>query len=316
MQGARQDDRLTEGQCKAIDAVVRAERADLIACALTSVQGVRAGGPPRLTINFHPDRLTRDGHTVIEGLASTGRYRNQFEVGYTNGVVSPEPGGLRDRCERAMYGGAYHRPGTRPEERPKYGSLTFDDSPYGGWPRFGSCHLVLKPQVLDRVTVSVGDSVLGPSWLAGSATAVAAAAAGRTAPSEPRLARRLDGPLEAQVHGPVDLGRDVEAISVDPSFVGTPVADGLALVHARFGVPWHTGPPVERSAQGWSTTRDQELVRRALQERASSGQPCTAAWVGVVARSSLWAWTSGDDKVIGEIAKFLWNELFSPTRPA
>jgi len=62
----------------------------------------------RVTLNFHPDRLRRDGLTVAEGLLRDGCYRSQFETGLTNASPTAFPGGARDTWERQLFGGAYH----------------------------------------------------------------------------------------------------------------------------------------------------------------------------------------------------------------
>jgi hypothetical protein len=55
--------------------------------------------------------------------------------------------------------------------------------------------------------------------------------------------RALDDYLKAQVHGPVDLASDAEALVLDPSFQGTPSGDVLTDLAARCGlaVQWHAG---------------------------------------------------------------------------
>src|SRR5438105_14823415 len=54
--------------------------------------------------------------------------------------------------------------------------------------------------------------------------------------------RRKEG-IEAQVHGPVVLNRDVETLVADPAFAGTPVGKMLNELARRYGfeLPWHCG---------------------------------------------------------------------------
>ncbi|GAA2218873.1 hypothetical protein GCM10010429_51430 [Micromonospora olivasterospora] len=52
-----------------------------------------------------------------------------------------------------------------PADRPKYGGLNLLDHPDGACPRFGSCHLRLRPDALTRATLCFGDSHLGPTCL-------------------------------------------------------------------------------------------------------------------------------------------------------
>lgn len=234
-----------------------------------------AAGHGRVTLNFHPDRLLADGRTVAESMAADGRYRSQFETGVTNGSRSAFLGGLRDSWEETLFGGAYQGPGTLPAERPLYGGLNLLGHPDGACPRFGSCHVRLRPSVNARCTVTLGDSHLGPAdvgtiaafepVLAGlveqaRATGVTlgrpgadplAVLRGLAAPvpaTEP--GRALDDYLEVQVHGPIDLAVDAEALVLDPSFRDTPQGDLLAALATRLGVSleWHAGfelTPVE-----------------------------------------------------------------------
>ena len=55
--------------------------------------------------------------------------------------------------------------------------------------------------------------------------------------------RCLDGYVEAQVHGGIDLTVDVQAVVLDPSFVGTDVEHDLAAAAERHGfeLRWHRG---------------------------------------------------------------------------
>ena len=124
------------------------------------VRAVAAHGG--LTVNFHPDRLLADGRTVAGALADEGVYRSQFVTGISNGGLTAYPGGDRDRWEERLFGGAYHRAGVRPADRPVYGGLNLLGHPDGACPRFGSCHLVLRPEVLGRATLCFGDSSVGP----------------------------------------------------------------------------------------------------------------------------------------------------------
>ena len=50
-----------------------------------------------ITLNFHPDRLLRDGRSVVEGLLEDGAYHNQFKTGGSARVKARCP----DRSVRA-----------------------------------------------------------------------------------------------------------------------------------------------------------------------------------------------------------------------
>lgn len=217
----------------------------------------------RVTLNFHPDRLLADGRTTVaDRLAADGRYRGQYETGLSNGSRSAHPGGLRDGWEETLFGGAYT--GAAAGERPKYGALNLARHPDGAAPRFGSCHVRLRPEVSARASFCFGDSHVGPADLgtcdallpvlaalvadaaaSGQSLAVAdadpvAVIRGLPHPATPRtVARSLDFYVEAQVHGDVDLRRDAEALVLDPSFRATRTAGLLT----GLGVPveWHPG---------------------------------------------------------------------------
>lgn len=297
----------------------------------------------RITLNFHPDRLRpADGRTVAEALAENGVYRNQYETGLSNGGRTAFPGGARDEWERGLFGGAYHRQGVRPEERPKYGALNVFGHTDGAAPRFGSCHVRLRTEVSRRSTFCHGDSHLGPPDV-GTADAFACVLAGLAqagvdmrgmAPDAPEAiphspgaapgpgrgghGRVLDGYVEAQVHGPVVLGRDAEALVFDPSFRGTRTARLLAST----GVPleWHAGfvlAPHEVDA------RFRGAVMVALAEwicRAHSPHGLLDARVlghaaaAVVREPHAWAAWGTRDEVLQYI-KQLWHVLAWSGRP-
>lgn len=196
----------------------------------------------RVTLNFHPDRLL-DGDTVLQHLARDGVYRSQFETGTSNGGLTAHPGGDRWRWEQRIFGHAYDD--APAAERPKYGALDHRRHPLGGAPRFGSAHLRLTAGALERTTFCFPDSVFEP-------TAVATSdrfglfelvehfdARPLTDELEATEGGLLDGYIEAHVHGPVRLARDVEALVLDPSFQGSPIDDQATML----GVPveWHEG---------------------------------------------------------------------------
>jgi hypothetical protein len=192
-------------------------------------------GPPvhpslRVTLNFHPDRVNAGRHLLRE-LADGGTYLSQFVTGTGNGGLTAYPGGDRWVWEQRMFGGCYDEaPG---HLRPVYGALNFRLRPVGGAPRFGSAHLRLTAEAVTRSTFCYPDSYLQPS---------AFAVAGRMSLIDLALADEqdmLDDYVEAHVHGPVRLDRDVEALVLDPSYRGTEVE---TLAH-RLACPveWHPG---------------------------------------------------------------------------
>jgi hypothetical protein len=234
-------------------------------------------GHARVCVHFHPDRLDRQGRLVAQGLLADGKYRSQFETGLSSGSRTAYVGGERDEWERALFGGAYQVPGVSAAERPCYGALALIDYPDGPAPRFGSCYLVLRPQVLQRTTftfagseqalaaerigdLAVLDSVMAalleeiaqgegarvpwPPWKASTLGVTGLTVAGLverlSCPTDQTCAstpgRVLDSGIEAQVHGPILLGRDVEVLVTDPAFDATPTGALLDALCQRHGL--------------------------------------------------------------------------------
>lgn len=209
----------------------------------------------RVTLNFHPDRPAADGRTVVEGLLDDGQYRSQFVTGISSGSRTAFAGGERDRWEEALFEGAYHEGEAPLDDRPKYGGLDVMGHSDGACPRSGSCHFLRLPHVLSRCSFTWGDSHAGPEHVGtidvvepliaalldsvvttgealGTAGLDVASLAARLVESagvglRDRAARppgrALDAYIEAQIHGEVDLSRDVGALIIDPAFEGTEV---------------------------------------------------------------------------------------------
>jgi hypothetical protein len=195
----------------------------------------RSDGDPidyslRVTMNFHPDRLSR-GLPILEAMARDECYRSQFETGTSNGGLTAYPGGDRWSWESRIFGGAYDR--ALPAERPKYGSLNFRRRAAGGSPRFGSAYLRLRPETLARTTFCYPDSFLEPTDF-GVASAMPLIALAEADDKD-----LLDDYIEAQVHGPVLLYQDVEALVLDRCFRDTPVERAAGQLGCP--VEWHAG---------------------------------------------------------------------------
>ncbi|SCF12979.1 Protein of unknown function (DUF3626) [Micromonospora viridifaciens] len=313
------------------------------------VAAVAAHG--RLTLNFHPDRLLGDGRTVAEALDQDGVYRSQFETGISNGGLTAFPGGDRDRWEAALFGGAYQRPGVLPGERPKYGGLNLLDHPDGACPRFGSCHLRLRPEVLARATFTFGDTHTQPKDLgtldvfepvlaalldATAGTGVCLGVAGmdtgmllrtllrRRQRESAAAGRALDDYIEAQIHGELSLARDVEALVVDPSFRGTDAGRILAGIARRHGFPlcWHGGfeLPVDGVDAEFRGPAIPPLAARVHAEFGRPGELVHAALIGRAAASLVreperWA-DRGPIDVTLQHLKQLWHVLVRFGTPA
>ncbi|XVJ61062.1 MAG: DUF3626 domain-containing protein [Tepidisphaera sp.] len=187
-------------------------------------------GELRVCVHFHPDRLVL-GEPILERIGREGVYRSQFETGHSNGGLTAHPGGDRWRWESRIFGGAYDD--APAHERPKYGALNFRGSGYGASPRFGSSHLRLNAGTLRRTTFCYPDSVYNPDHF-GTADRM---------PLIPLAAARRDDPLdeyiEAHVHGPILLPRDVEALVLDPCYRGTDIERQAETLGCP--VEWHSG---------------------------------------------------------------------------
>jgi len=202
--------------------------------ALDHVAGLSAGPPVdptlRVTLNFHPDRSAQR-KPILEALAEGGRYLSQFVTGTSNGGLTAHPGGDRWRWESRIFNGAYDEAASG--ERPVYGALNFRRKRVGAAPRFGSAHFRLAAHTLERTTFCYPDSFLEPSDFG---------TAERMGLVELALADRqdaLDDYIEAQVHGPVRLAHDVEALVLDPCYRGTEVEEAARRLPCP--LEWHSG---------------------------------------------------------------------------
>ncbi|GLX41942.1 hypothetical protein Sros01_80140 [Streptomyces roseochromogenus] len=183
-----------------------------------------------VTLNFHPDRFLND-RPVLTALAEDGVYRSQFVTGTSNGGLTAHPGGARWQWESRIFGGAYD---TAPAEaRPVYGALDFRGSAAGAAPRFGSAHFRLAPETLSRTTFCYPDSYLEPESF-GVATRMSLIALAEADEQD-----ALDDYIEAQVHNPVRLDRDVSALVLDPSYRDTEIEAAAAALPCP--TEWHPG---------------------------------------------------------------------------
>jgi hypothetical protein len=208
-------------------------------CVRRAVEYVaaRSAGAPispacPVTLNFHPDAHFGQ-ELMISVLARDGVYRSQFETGTSNGGLTAYPGGERWAWESRMFGGAYDD--ADPALRPKYGALNYLGREIGGSPRFGSCHLRLRPHVLSRTTFCYPDSHLDPQSF-GVAARMRLVELANENTSKLEV---LDDYVEAHVHGLVDVSRDVEAVVLDPCYRDTPIEEAAARLPCA--VEWHAG---------------------------------------------------------------------------
>ncbi|QFT71505.1 DUF3626 domain-containing protein [Ruegeria sp. THAF33] len=170
---------------------------------------------------------------MIEALAREGVYRSQFETGNSNGGLTAHPGGDRWYWESRIFGAAYDD--VESSQRPKYGALNHLGYATGGSPRFGSCHLRMRNQVLSRSTFSYPDSYFDPTNFGVADRMGLITLATENDPS----LDELDNYIEAHVHGPLILVEDVEAAVFDSSYRDTEIETAAT----KLGCPiqWHSG---------------------------------------------------------------------------
>ena len=291
----------------------------------------------RLTVNFHPDRTTGFGGTVVEGLAQTGQYLSQWRTGISSGGRTAFPGGDRQRWEHALFGGAYTDVDPGDVAFPVYGAWDLVGDPHGGSPRFGSCFLVLSDDVRERTTMCLGDSHASPAdvgtfdrpWCllvglaeqadAGTLLATSADPADlltvlNGTPSTITPRRDLDHYVEAQVHGGIDLRRDVNAVVLDPSFQGTEVHmtfETIASAH-NIEMAWHGGSQL--AVDDVPDDFRGETMTALAREVAGPNSFINAHSIGVAARSiAVTPMQPGGDShdSRAQQLKYLWHTLLA-----
>lgn len=294
----------------------------------------------RIALHFHPDRFDSRGLTVAEGLLQDGRYRCQFETHISSGLLSPEIGGARDHWERQFF----RELTTDIAARPKYGALDLLLAPNGPAPRFGSCYFLTKPEVLSRATFCFNDSYRNPrdKGTADAFEMVMAAlltesferryALGEHGLAPAKLVERLvstlgediamrferglsgnlDHYIEAQIHGPLSLAEDIEALVADPSFRGTEIEPLLRSIAERYQIAlyWHSGLCLDVE----HVVRDfRGAGMPSLAQRLAIDGNVTAYAIGVAAREvsrfpTRWRARGHKTEVLSEL-KWLWHLL-------
>ncbi|KAJ3490200.1 hypothetical protein NLG97_g5829 [Lecanicillium saksenae] len=304
----------------------------------------------RIALHFHPDRPA-GGRLVAQALLEDGVYKTQFETGISNGLVAMQSGGPRDEWERHLFHGAYQMEGVTASQRPRYGALDLMRNPDGPAPRFGSCFFVLKPDATKRATFTFGGSQDKPKYqgTADEFDGILAAlmeesftrdfALGvdrmRPRPLYSRLcslkddylnlydngqaSHNLDHVVEAQIHGEVLLGRDIEALVADPAFVGTAIGQQLVDMASTYGfqILYHSGFAL-RTEEIPADFRGPTMP--SLAERiAGPGGVVDTACLGRAVQSltenpKLWEDRGAFRDVLQEI-KLLWHVLVKYGRP-
>lgn len=223
-----------------------------------------------ITVNFHAGRLLDDRRSVAEVLGDDGVYECRFAAPLAGDRRFASPGDDPDHWRTSMrVAGA--------EAATTHGGLDLLDQPNGACPRFGACHLRLRPEALERATIRYGagpataaptgllpivadllDSAAATGRLLGrDGVDVGAFVAAVLEPERPRegplarvMNRSLDDYVAAQIAGPIDLRTDVDALVIDPAYAGTRTGMLLLSAARRCGVRtrWNPGGvlPVSR----------------------------------------------------------------------
>lgn len=212
------------------------ERMSLYRQAIEEIRSKSTGKPQivqhDVTINFHPDRYTKEGVPLLISIAKDKRIKSQFESGTSNGGLTAFTGGDRWKWEQNVFGGIYDQ--SIPSQRPKYGALNYKNFEYGAAPRFGSSYFRLKPEVLERTTFCYPDSFFEPDHFASHEYMEALINLAQTDDVDD-----LDAYIEAQIHGELLLLNDVDAIVLDPIYKGTEVEQ--QAFELGVDVEWHSG---------------------------------------------------------------------------
>ena len=224
-------------------------------------------------IQFSPDKALPPGpdgkmRFMIDGLLADGTYKNQFETRVSSGYLGPDGGSARDGWEQTNFLGGYNTTPLVPPQRPKYGALNAANTPDAGAKQYGTSSLVLRESIKSRTTFTPDDSALADPNKVGTAEsfehvlnycddnglrAIVDAALGRPQTTSHRRY------VEAQIHGPLELNKDVSEIIADSRYKGTPYEPKLRELATQNGVPlkWRVGvdvtddvpPPVVTDAE-------------------------------------------------------------------
>lgn len=201
--------------------------------------------PDHILLHFHPDWPYR-GTTVIEAMASSGRYFSQFHTGSSNGGLTSHRGGDRWNWESRLFDRRYDFAAT--DTRPVYGAVDLGDA-YGSAPRFGSIFLRLRRETSGRATYCYPDSVFEPEKVVQLDEVPILIENMLSAEQDP-----LDRYVEAHVHGGLSFADDVEAIVLDPCYRNTFVHAAASLLsevefHPGFTVDTGVLDPAYRGAE-------------------------------------------------------------------
>ena len=212
-----------------------------------------------VTINFHPDRLSNNGKTIMENIMEQGLYHGQFRTGTSNGGMTAYIGGDRFLWEQRLFCNSYPPDSI---ERPKYGALNLFRYIDGASVRFGSCFFILKHEIINRCTFAYGDSSTNPTTLCTSDTFIGVLAGlfedvqqnsrllNQVVSTEKEalaillnpcdkikdIGKNLDYCIETHIHGDISLVEDVNYFYIDESFQQTSFAEQAELLCQKYGI--------------------------------------------------------------------------------
>jgi len=138
-------------------------------------------------------------------------------------------------------------------------------------------------------------------------------------PSVGPAGRVLDTCVEAQVHGRIDLRRDVERLVIDPAFEGTPTGEILNEVCRKYEIPnqWHCGfqLPVEAVPDDFRGPAMPRLAQRIAREGVVDAAVIGAAESTLYSQPELWRdWGSREETL--QHLKQLWHVVVHYGTPA
>jgi hypothetical protein len=138
------------------------------------------------------------------------------------------------------------------------------------------------------------------------------------------VGRALDDYIEAQVHGPIDLARDVEGLVIDPAHDRTDVGEGLRALGERYGIAVERHPGFELAPHevpsDFRGPRMPALAERVASSNALATSVIDARTIGRAAASlyrdpAAWQdWATPDETL--QHLKQLWHVLVRFGHPA
>ncbi|WP_432893999.1 DUF3626 domain-containing protein [Kribbella sp. CA-245084] len=231
-----------------------------------------------ITLHFHPN-WPHGNQMVIESMGGDGFYRSQFVTGVSNGGLTAFEGGDRWRWESRLFAREYDK--QDPVARPVYGVWNRREDVYGGGIRFGSSYFRLKPEAVDRSTFCFPDSARDPEHFGDKSLLEHLCRLADESGSDD-----LDDYVEAHVHGDVRFDTHVDALVLDPSFIGTRVEEtaqrlGCAVeYHPGFRATADDFDPAYRGQHivDLARTLGPELTPELLGHAGHHGQPIKQVW--------------------------------------